>query len=79
MTIEQVRKLHQARPFEAFRIHLADGRALEVPHPEMMAITPPGRTIIVATGYEDYEIVDLLLVTSLEIVNGQARQPKRRK
>ena len=77
MTITQIRKLHQARPFQAFRLHMADGRSLEVPHPEMLAIMPPGRTVFVATGEEDYEIVDLLLVASLEVMNGQSKSKRK--
>lgn len=65
MTLEQLRQMHQARPFIPFDIHFADGRSLPVPHPEMLAVPPPGRTI--GVGREDgvIEIVDLLLVTSL--------------
>ncbi len=77
MTINQIRKLHQARPFHPFRLHLADGRALEVPHPEMLAIMPPGRTVFVATGEEAYEVVDLLLVASLEVSNGQTKTKRK--
>jgi hypothetical protein len=63
----------RAAPFQAFDIHLADGRAITVPHPEMVAITSGGRTIGVATSDETIEIVDLLLVTSLKPhVNGAA-------
>ena len=79
MTVNQIRRLHQAQPFQPFRNHLADGRALDVPHPEMLAIMPPGRTVFVATGEEDYEIVDLLLVASLEVVNGRAGPGRRRR
>jgi hypothetical protein len=79
MTISQVRQLHQAQPFQAFRIHLAGGRSLKVSHPEALAVIPPGRTIIVATGEEAYEIVDLLLVESLEVVNGAASGGRRRR
>ena len=78
MTINQVRQLHQAQPFKAFRIHLADGRSLSVSHPEALAIIPPGRTIVVATGEEAYEVVDLLLVASLEVANGHAGPRRRR-
>lgn len=79
MTINQVRQLHQAQPFKVFQIHLADGRSLKVSHPEALAIIPPGRTIVVATGEESYEVVDLLLVASLEVVNGQASGGRRRR
>ncbi len=58
--------MHQARPFQPFEIHLADGCSLPVEHPEFLAITPPGRTI--GVGLEDgtIEIVNLLVVTSLK-------------
>lgn len=73
MTIEQVRSMHAARPFRPFRIHMADGRSVDVQHPEFLAQSPTGRTIMVAKADETFEIIDLLLVTSLEPINGQAR------
>jgi hypothetical protein len=79
MTVEQVRKLHQARPFKPFDVHLTDGRALPVNHPELLAIVPPGRTIVVGLEDGTAEIVDLLLVLSLKPrANGKPRQQRRR-
>ncbi|HXE53956.1 MAG TPA: hypothetical protein VN541_13120 [Tepidisphaeraceae bacterium] len=66
MTIEQLRRMHQAKPFQPFDIHLADGRRLPVKSPEFLAVTPPGRTIGVGLDDGTIEIVDLLLVTSLK-------------
>jgi len=77
MTIDQARRLHRAQPFQPFRIHLADSRSLDVTHPEAMAINEPGRTISVAHNGA-FEIVDLLLVTTLETLNGHSRQTRRR-
>jgi hypothetical protein len=75
MTVEQLRKMHQAKPFQPFEINLADGRALPVEHPEFLAITPPGRTIGVGLADGTIEIVDLLLVTSLKPrSNGHSHQ-----
>jgi hypothetical protein len=77
MTIDQVRKLHQSQPFQPFRIHLADSRAIDVSHPEVLAINEPGRTVVVA--YEGvFEIIDLLLVTSLEMLNGHSKARRRK-
>jgi hypothetical protein len=74
MTIEQLRRMHQARPFHPFDVHLADGRSLPVAHPEFLALTPPGRTIAIGLADGTIEIVDLLLVTSLKPrANGRAR------
>jgi hypothetical protein len=66
MTTPQIRSMLRAAPFQAFDIHLADGRAIPVRHPEMVAVTEGGRTIGVATSDDTIEIVDLLLVTSLK-------------
>jgi hypothetical protein len=70
MTVEQLRKMHQERPFRPFRVHLADGRSLDVPHPEFLAHSPSGRTVMIARPDDTFDIVDLPLVTSLEAVNG---------
>jgi hypothetical protein len=75
MTIEQIRRAHRAQPFHPFEMHLADGRALQVPHPEFLAIAPPGRTIGVGMPDGTIEIVDLLLVTSIKPhANGRPRR-----
>lgn len=66
MTTPQLRSVLRAAPFQPFDIFMADGRALTVRHPEMVAITSGGRTIGVAATDETIEIVDLLLVTSIK-------------
>ena len=78
MTIEQLREAHQARPFKPFRICLADGREIKVPHPEFL-LAPPGasRTFVVATSSETYKVIDLLLVTSLDF-DGAGRGRRRK-
>jgi hypothetical protein len=70
MTIEQLEAYYRARPFRPFRLHLADGTSVHVPHPEFLSRTPGGRTITVYTGPESAEILDLLLVTKITVGNG---------
>lgn len=70
--------MHQARPFQPFDIHLADGRTLSIGHPEVMAINQPGRTMIVVHADGNFEVVDLLLVTSLKSRNGSPRRGRHR-
>ncbi len=68
MTINSLRDLIHAVPFQAFTIRLADGRSVEVPHPDFILVTGGGRTAIVASAVDDhFTIVDLLLVTQLEV------------
>ena len=77
MTVEQLRQLHQARPFQPFAIHLVDGRTLTVEHPEMLAQSSSGRTIAVAHPDDVIETVDLPLVVSLKpLRNGSRRRRK---
>ncbi len=78
MTLEQIRAAHRAQPFKPFAIRTGDGREYRVSHPELLAIMPPGRTIIVASR-RAAEFIDLLLVTSLHFdEDGQARRRRPR-
>jgi len=76
MTIEQVKQLYSAAPFRPFIIHLADGRRIHVKHREFMATSPSGRTIVVYQTDDSFNIIDLLLVTSLEVKNGKASKSR---
>lgn len=67
MTTESLSRLHQARPFRPFVMRLGDGQALPVSHPEMLAYAPKQRTAVVYFEDGAFEIVDLLLVTGLEV------------
>lgn len=78
MTIEQLRKAHQARPFEPFQLHLADGRKFNVKHPEFLAQFPGGRTVIVTLPDQSFEVIDLLLVTSIHVGNGKPRKRRHK-
>jgi hypothetical protein len=74
MTVEQLRKTHQATPFRPFTIHLADGRSFFVAHREFLSQSPSGRTVIVYGADDSFDIIDLLLVTSLEVQSGSPAQ-----
>jgi hypothetical protein len=67
MTLSQIRNLYEAQPFQPFVIHRADGRAVPVHHREFLASAPSGRTVIVYQPDDSFNIVDLLLVTDLEV------------
>jgi hypothetical protein len=77
MTIDQIRKAHQARPFRPFTLRTGGGRAYEIRHPELLAIIPPGRTVVVACDDGTAELLDLLLVESLHFSNGRKRRSQR--
>jgi hypothetical protein len=80
MTIEKIREAYGAHPFQPFLIHLADGREISVQHREFMALAPSARTIIVYQPDDSHNVIDLLLVTDLEVrpsANGRGRRRKR--
>jgi hypothetical protein len=67
MTAEQLRAKRNSQPFRPFTIHLADGRSFSVPHRDFVSQSPGGRTIIVYGAEESFSVLDLFLVTELEI------------
>jgi hypothetical protein len=80
MTIEQLKAAYQSEPFRPFVLHLADGREVPVHHREFIMAVPSGRTIIVCQPDDTTNIIDLLLVTDLEIkphANGSRRRKRR--
>ena len=79
MTIEQMRAFYNAQPFRPFVIHLADGREVPVDHREFMMAAPSGRTISVYQPDDTLNVIDLLLVTDLEIKPTLNGSKKRRK
>jgi hypothetical protein len=73
MTVEQLIQMQHTQPFQPYRMHLADGRKIEVRHPDFLARSPTGRTVIIYKPDETFEVVDLLLVVSLEVLNGNVQ------
>jgi hypothetical protein len=79
MTIEQLRNLYNAQPFQPFTMHLADGRAIPVMHREFMASAPSGRTVTVYQPDDTMNVIDLLLVTDVEVKPKSDGSSKRRR
>jgi hypothetical protein len=79
MTIDQLRSVYQAQPFRPFVIHLADGRQIPVDHREFIMSVPSGRTVVVSQSDDTLHIIDLLLVTDLEIKPGGNGSRRRRR
>ncbi len=77
MTLKQVQAVQGARPFRPFTLHLADGDVLSVRHPEFLALSPAGRTVVVFGQDDEMSIVDLLLVTRIEMAKSSPSRRKR--
>ncbi len=81
MTGERIRSFYAAMPFQAFRVHMANGRSVDVPHPDFMHLSPTGRWLTVDQSDDSFELIDVLLVTSVEKLsqNGTTRRRRQRK
>ena len=62
-----IRQVLGARPFQPVVLHLADGRSLEVPHSDFAFISQSGRRVIVEKSDDSFEIVEALLINSVEV------------
>ncbi len=76
MTADKLRQALRERPFRPFSLHLADGRAFRVVHPEFVAQDPTGRIAVVFLRNGDLHVVDLFLVTELDFTK-RARKRRR--
>lgn len=79
MRIDDLKNVHQARPYRPFTIHLSDGRSFRVDHPEFLALSRTGRTVALFSEDDAFEIIDVMLMTSIEVVNGQKGRHARRR
>lgn len=77
MTIEQLKNVHEAQPFRPFTLKLADGSRIRVVSREFLSHSPTGRTIVVFKDDETFEVVDLLLVASIEVGAARSRRNGR--
>ncbi|HQU41248.1 MAG: hypothetical protein B7Z73_05895 [Planctomycetia bacterium 21-64-5] len=78
MTIDEVRRFFDAQPFMPFTFFLADGRQFPVVGREFIALSPLGRTAVVYQPDGMFDVIDLLLVTSLKAHVPDNGSPKRR-
>ena len=78
MKISELRKLYDAEPFRPFFIHLADGRKIAVRHREFMVLAPSGRSAHVYQLNDDSEIIEVGLVTGLELKHSSSKHKRHR-
>ena len=54
-------------PFRPFKLHIADGRDVEVPSADHISLDPRGRNALIWADNGAYRIVDIMLVTEIEL------------
>jgi hypothetical protein len=78
--MNDLRTLHQACPFRPFAIHTANGRTFPIPHSEFLAYDPEGTTAVAFRTNHTFSVLDIELITELEILprNGKSK-PRAKK
>jgi hypothetical protein len=73
VTGDQIRELIRATPFQPFRLHLADQRAVDVLHPDFALVFPSKRQVLVVRpGNDDiWQMIDVALIVSIGPIDGQ--------
>jgi len=73
MEIDQFRSALHTRPFRPFTVVTADGERHAVGHPEMVALTPSGRTVVL---FDDLGItvVDMNAITKFIVSRTKTRR-----
>jgi hypothetical protein len=79
MTVERFQQTLSAKPFRPFTIHLADGSSIPVMSPEFVSPSPSGRTLVVWEPNDRMNILDLLLVTKLEVEAANGHRTRKKK
>ncbi|CAG0968156.1 hypothetical protein PHYC_01097 [Phycisphaerales bacterium] len=77
MSPERIKEVYETRPFVPFRLRLGDGTVVPVPHPELMAFFPGGRTIVV-TSRDKLEMIDVFPIAAIEITKARNGHGRRR-
>ncbi|MFO0856429.1 MAG: hypothetical protein U0640_03620 [Phycisphaerales bacterium] len=79
MTSDQIKAALARAPFRPFRLHMGGGRHADVLHPEFLSINPSGRIVVVYGAGEAMEIIDVLMIQSIEMLPQSSHGHKRRK
>lgn len=69
MSPDRLTRFLSVRPFIPFVLHLGDGRAVDVRHPELATLLAGGRSIVVMTADESIHLIDVFLITGIEVRN----------
>jgi hypothetical protein len=72
MISNELRQLLRHSPFRPFRLHLADGRHIDVPHPDFVFVLHKEPMAIFEHDDGRTEWINLPIVTSVEALSGAA-------
>jgi hypothetical protein len=66
MTADAIRKALHTVPFVPFALQVVGGKKYAVAHPDFVAVSPTGRTLVLYTEGDCSTVIDIALVSQLE-------------
>jgi hypothetical protein len=69
MNVEQIREIWASEPFKPLTIHMVDGKAVQVPHPDHLFFVPDSDMLFVVSqeeGRRKYRFVTSDQIASIE-------------
>jgi hypothetical protein len=66
MTADAIKDALHTIPFVPFALKVVGGKKYAVPHPDFVAISPTGRTLVLYTEGDRSTVIDIALVSQLE-------------
>ena len=67
MTGSQIKELLRATPFTPFRIHVAEQRQFDIPHPDFAWLSQNGNVLVVNSESGDFvHLIDVPFITRIE-------------
>jgi len=79
MTSDQIRRHLDAVPFQPFRVHMANGRHADVPHPDFLHVFPGGRYASIVHQDDTMEVMDVFLITSVQNLPRATKSTRQRR
>jgi hypothetical protein len=73
MQKHEIKDLLRAQPFRPFKIHLPEGRSVDVVHHDFTLLSPDGRTLLAYGPDNSFNMIDVMHITSIEF--GPPAQP----
>jgi len=73
MTSTQIKELLHATPFTPFRVHVAEQKEFEIPHPDFAMLTQNGQTLVVNAKTGDFvHIISVPLISRIDTKQAQS-------
>ena len=67
MQKKEIRDLLRAQPFRPFKVHLPEGRQVEIFHHDFALLSQDGRTLVAYGPDRSLNIIDVMLISSCEL------------